>query len=84
MRRMRREYRSRPKSIDSKRKRPSGLRNFKIQAKFKPKRSGNLKWRSTAIQMAAQIRYLRASSEHVATAGLEIELPTFDLPGEVD
>ena len=84
MRKMKREYRSRQKWIDLRKKRPSGLRNFKILAKFKPRPSENLKWHLTAIQIPFKDRYLRASSERVATASQEIELPMFELPEEVD
>lgn len=44
MRRMREEFRFKPRSIDLRKKRLNGLRNFKIRVKFKPKRSENLKW----------------------------------------
>jgi len=84
MRRMKREYRFKPKLIDLRKKRPTGLRNFKIRVKFKRKHSENLKWHLTGIQLAFKISLI-ASSEHVATtAGLEIELPMFELPDEVD
>ena len=65
-----------------KKKRPSGLRNFKTQVKFKPLHLANLKLLLTATQIRSNLKKLPLSSEHVAAAGLEIELPKFELPGE--
>ncbi len=80
MRRTRTDSRFKPKLIDLKRRKPTGSRNFKTPARFKPPHSVSLKWHSTVIQMAN--RYLNASSERVAAAGQEIELPKFELPDE--
>ena len=77
---MRNDSRFKAKLIALRRRRPTGLRNFKIRVKFKLLHSPNLKLHSTVIK--PRLRKLQTDSERVAAAGLEIELPKFELPGE--
>ena len=82
MRKMRSDSKFKLKLIVLKRRRPNGLRNFKIRVKFKLRHSASLKLHLTAIQIRPRLRKLLPDSERVAAAGLEIELPKFELPGE--
>ena len=77
---MRNDSRFKAKLIALRRRRPTGLRNFKIRVKFKLLHSPNLKLHSTVIK--PRLRKLQTDSERVAAAGLEIELPKFELPDE--
>lgn len=79
---MKRDSKFKPKLIVLKRRRPTGLRNFKIQVKFKQQHSASLKLHLTVILIRPKLRKLQPSSERVAAAGQEIELPEFELPGE--
>ena len=82
MKKMKSDSKFKPKLIVLKRRRPNGLRNFKIRVKFKQQHSVSLKLHLTVILIRPKLRKLQPSSERVAAAGQEIELPKFELPGE--
>ena len=82
MRRMRSDSKFKPKLIDLRRRRLNGSRNFKIRVKFKLRHSASLKLHLTAILIRPKLRKIQPSSERVAAAGQEIELPKFELPDE--
>ena len=82
MKKMKSDSKFKPKLIVLKRRRPNGLRNFKIRVKFKRQHSASLKLHLTAILIRPKLRKIQPSSERVAAAGKEIELPKFELPDE--